>query len=414
MRYITRHIENKVRSYLKQFPVVIITGSRQVGKSTMLKHMFHNNEWKYVSLDLRSVVERINADPDLFVKDIDSNIIIDEAQKAPALFHSLKYLIDKGTPYKIILSGSANFMLLSNVTETLAGRAGILELYPFCIGEVHRKAGTSIITTIYQGKKPEDVSNAKNISLLTDKQNLNNILFGGYPRLLQYKEVEPKLNWFENYITTYIERDLRNLANVGDISDFQRFYKILAFQTGNILNMSTIAGDIGISVPTCKKYLNILEASYQHTLLKPYHMNIRKRLVKSPKVYIVDTGLGNFFMGNDSLDRLKNTGSFGHIVETWVLGEFIKYNNILPRKRNLYYWRTSNGAEIDLIIENGANIIPVEIKTSVQIRRKTIRGLEEFMALKQKAIIPFGIVFYRGEDIYKISNNIWAIPITAI
>jgi len=118
MRYITRHIENKVRSYLKQFPVVIITGSRQAGKSTMLKHMFHNNEWKYVSLDLRSVVERINADPDLFVKDIDSNIIIDEAQKAPALFHSLKYLIDKGTPYKIILSGSANFMLLSNVTET--------------------------------------------------------------------------------------------------------------------------------------------------------------------------------------------------------------------------------------------------------------------------------------------------------
>jgi len=376
--------------------------------------MFSKKGWRYVTLDLRSVVERINTDPDLFVRDIESNIIIDEAQKAPELFHSLKYIVDKGERYKIILSGSANFLLLSNVTETLAGRAAIIELFPFSLSEIHRKGSSSVIDMIYTINKPKDISRFKDVPLLSDRQIWNQVLYGGYPKLLEYKSHEQKQNWLDNYITTYIERDLRNLAQVGDIGDFQRFYKMLAFQSGNILNLSNIARDIGISVPTCKKYLHILEASYQYNLLRPYHMNIRKRLIKSPKVYMLDTGLCNYFIGNDSLDKLKNSGNFGNVLETWVIAEFIKHNSIQRRKKNLYYWRTSNGAEVDLLIEDGKTIIPIEIKSSIRIKPDSIRSLKEFISLDIGRTIPYGFVFYWGDDIYRISDKIWAIPIKAI
>lgn len=414
MKYRPRHLERNLYARLEQFPVVVVTGSRQSGKSTMLQHMFTKTGWRYVTLDLRSTVEKIKADPDLFVKDIDSNIIIDEAQKAPELFHSLKYLVDKKKTYRIILSGSANFLLLAKVTESLAGRAAILELFPFSSGEIYRKASSSVIDMIYNINQAQDISRAKKVSQLSDTQIWGQVLYGGYPKLLEYKSHEQKQNWLDNYITTYLERDLRNLAQVGDIGDFQRFYKMLAFQSGNLLNLSNIASDIGISVPTCKKYLSILEASYQYILLRPYYINIRKRLIKSPKVYILDTGLGNYFIGNDSLDKLKNSGNLGHILETWVIIEFIKHNNIQHRKKNLYFWRTSNGAEVDLLIEDGKKIIPIEIKTTYRIKPESIRGLKEFISLDIGRDIPFGVVFYRGDEVYRISDKIWAIPISMI
>ncbi|MCK5594624.1 DUF4143 domain-containing protein, partial [bacterium] len=230
---------------------------------------------------------------------------------------------------------------------------------------------------------------------------------------LEYKSNEQKQNWLDNYITTYIEKDLRNLAQIGDIGDFQRFYKMLAFQSGNILNLSNISRDIGLSVPTCKKYLHILEASYQYTRLRPYHVNTRKRLIKSPKIYMLDTGLCNYLIGNDSLDKLKNAGSLGSILETWIISEFIKHNNIQRKKKNLYFWRTSNGAEVDLLIENDGKIIPIEIKNSSRIKVESIRGIKEFISMDIDRV-PFGIVLYRGDEAYRISDKIWAVPINAV
>ena len=411
IKYIERHLETKIKKYIKQFPITVLTGPRQAGKSTLLKHVFNKPSWDYINLDQRGILEKINSDPDLFVKDIDSNVIIDEAQKAPNLFHSIKWRVDEGLQYKIILSGSANFHLMHKVTETLAGRAGILELFPFSINEMSKKYNIlDLIVTCKDGDDLIRVLKAKNHSN-GDVAIFQHILYGGFPKPLEYRTGEQKLNWYENYRTTYIERDLRDLAEVANISDFQRFYQMLSLQTGNLINLSTIANNIGITVPTCKKYLQILETSYQYFLLRPYHLNVRKRLIKSPKLYAWDTGLCNYFLGNTSMKQLRSYNNFGNIFENFVIAELAKQNSLLPKRCSLYFWRTSNGAEIDLLIEKDRSIIPIEIKHAVSIARNSIRGILDFMNLKTSKKIPFGIVFYRGDRIYRITEKILAIPI---
>ncbi len=410
MNYIIRQLETKLMQYIKQFPIVVLTGARQSGKSTLLKHLFSSDDWEYINLDQRGILEQINSDPDLFIKDIRSNIIIDEAQKSPNLFHSIKWKIDEGMKYKIILSGSANFHLLQKVTETLAGRAGILELYPLSLSEKHKQH--NLLDLLINTNNINELKNKlKKINLVKDDDIFLYILWGGYPKLLEYKNSEFKLNWFENYRTTYIERDLRDLAQIADLSDFQRFYQLLAFQTGNILNLSNIANEIGITVPTCKKYMQILELSYQYFLLKPYYSNIRKRLIKSPKIYCMDTGLCNFFLENSSRKLLMNSSKLGNLFENSVIVDIMKQNSFLNKKCNMYYWRTSNGTEIDLVIEHGENLIPIEIKSSIKISSVSIRGLTDFLVLKINKKIPYGIVIYRGDRVSQISDKILAVPI---
>ncbi|MBU1122673.1 MAG: ATP-binding protein [Candidatus Omnitrophica bacterium] len=410
MKYIHRQIEGKLKKYVEQFPVIVLTGARQAGKSTLLKQLFKGENWEYVNFDQRGILERVKADPDLFVKDISSNIIIDEAQKVPELFHSIKWRVDEGLKYKIILSGSANFQLLNKVTETLAGRAGVLDLFSFTLSEKHK--GNNILELLFSSKDILKVADKiKTSRFIYDEEIFQHILWGGYPKLCEYKDIESRINWLENYRTTYIERDLRDLTQVADISDFQRFYQMLAFQVGNILNLSNLANDIGVTVPTCKKYSQILQASYQYFLLKPYHLNIRKRLIKSSKIYSWDMGLCNYFLGNTSIKELKESGKLGNIFENYVISEIEKQNSFLIRKSNMYFWRTANGAEVDLVIERGEDIIPIEIKSGVKISNNSIRGLSDFMKLKISKRILFGIVFYRGDKIYRLTDNILAVPI---
>jgi len=403
--YVPRFLEKKLRQYVQQFPVTLLTGARQAGKSTLLKHLFPGESWEYLTLDQRGILHQIQSDPDLFVKNISSNIIIDEAQKCPELFHAIKWRVDEGLKHKIILSGSANFQLMSRVTETLAGRAGVLELFPFSVNEVNR--GRNGLENILDGK-------FKALDKKSDEQMLESMLWGGFPKIFEYRKPEEKKNWFENYRTTYIERDLRDLTQVADLNDFQRFFEKAAFQIGGILNLSNIANDIGITVPTCKKYLHILETSYQFFLLKPYHANISKRLVKSPKLYAWDTGLANYFLGIDSEKYLKSSSFYGSVFENFMITELLKQNSFLSRKAHLYFWRTSSGDEVDVIVDYKNQLIPVEIKSGVQISDGSIAGLLKFMDLKLPQKIPYGIVFYRGDRIMQIRPRIWAVPVTFI
>ncbi|MFZ5799763.1 MAG: ATP-binding protein [Candidatus Omnitrophota bacterium] len=413
MRYIHRLIENKLLAYAKQFPVVVLTGSRQCGKSTLLKHLFKGGSFRYINFDERGMLERALEDPDLFVKDFSSDVIIDEAQKCPQLLHSIKWKVDEGFKCKIILSGSASFQLLYRVTETLAGRAGVLELFPFSINERSPQAGF-LDLALSAGNLKTLVGKISANKPVEDKCILRHILWGGYPKIYEYKNNEFKRNWFENYRTTYLERDLRTLTQVADLSDFQRFYQLLAFQQAGILNLSNLSNEIGITVPTCKRYLQILEASYQYFLLRPYHLNLRKRLVKTPKVYLMDTGMGNFFLGNDSLPLLLSSGRFGNILENWFVAEMVKQNSLRSRRANLYFWRTSGGAEVDLLIEDGERIIPVEVKASVRITDHAIRGLSDFLKLRINKRVDYGVVFYRGRQVLRLSTKIIALPINFI
>ena len=411
MQYINRYLEKKLLTYIKQFPITVLTGPRQSGKSTLLKHLLNNSSWEYINLDQRGTLARIDSDPDLFAKDIQTNIIIDEAQKAPNLFHSLKWRVDQGLKYKIVLSGSANFHLLHKVTETLAGRAGILQLYPFSLTEKFKK--NNILEKILTASTLTNFINTlkTNNLLIPDNIIYHHMLWGGFPKVSEYKNNAAKINWFESYRTTYIEKDLRDLSSIENISDFQKFYQMLAFQTGQIINLSNIANNLGITLPTCKKYLQILEASYQYFILPPYHVNIGKRLIKRPKIYATDTGLCNHFLGLSSLSALRNYNNLGNIFETLVISELIKQNTFLNRKSTFHFWRTSNGAEVDLVITNGQQIIPIEIKHAISITNNSIRGILDFMTLKLLPKPKWGIVFYRGDKIYRINEKIVAVPV---
>ena len=411
MRYKHRWCEKTFFLYLDQFPVVILTGPRQSGKSTLLKNLF-SSQWNCYSLDQRGTLARIIDDPDLFVQDLRGDTIIDEAQKAPDLFHAIKYHIDNIGTIKFILSGSANFRLLKSVTETLAGRAGLIELFPFSLSETKEIPSNFFFHAIFEARNTEDLMQWKPIHIPREEDIFDQIINGGYPKIWEYEEAEQKYIWFENYRSTYIERDLRDLAQLDNLHDFQKLYQLLAFQTANLLNLANIANDIGFSPQTAKKYLRILQSSYQYYLLYPYLENMRKRLIKTPKVYLMDTGIGNFFLENHNQEVLKKSGRFGNIFETWVIGEIVKQISLMIPKPNLYFWRTSNGAEVDLIMERGARLIPIEIKSNVKINPKSLLGIRNFIQMPRDQEIPFGVVIYRGNEIYRIKEKIIAVPLT--
>lgn len=408
MEYLKRHAEALLEKNAAQFPIVVLTGARQCGKSTLLKH-FGADRWHYKTFDHSSLVENARSDPDLFVQHLRDHTILDEAQKVPEIFGSLKARVDENPAERFILSGSANFQLMSSITETFAGRAGVMELYPFAVSEAEGRGQPVFLENLLKGNfHPPPRPKGRPME--------DYLFFGGYPKIFEYKTAEAKQNWFENYKTTYIERDIRNLAQVANLDEFQRLYKMCAFQTGNILNYSSPSQDLGISVPSCTKYISLLETSYQVLILRPYYLNIKKRLVKSPKIYFFDTGLANYLLGNLTFDDLQFRGHLGNIFETWVIAEIIKALSTLIPKPQYHFWRTENDAEIDLLVEWGGNILPVEIKYASRLAPRDIRGFESFVpASRERGLcIRDPIVIYRGSEALPFKNNVTAVPVEYI
>lgn len=410
-RYFKRNLEDKVVKLFKAFPIITITGPRQSGKSTLIKHFIskQKEKWEYISLDDREIVYEIREDPSLFVKSLKSNVAIDEAQKAPDLFHSIKSIVDKGFPYKIILSGSANFLLLKNISESLSGRVGILELLQFSISEVYSREPSKIIETIISATNIDNLfKKLAGIKLLDDQKLLDFILKGSYPKI--YSEKVDRNTLLKSYITTYIERDLRELSQIANLDSFQKVYKSLAFQSSNIVNFSNTSNDIGIDSKTVKNYSSILETSYQCKFVTPYLASTRKRLIKNPKIFFFDTGMVNYFLDNDSIDTMLNRGRWGELLETFVFSEVYKEIKDLSKKIPIYFWRTSNGAEVDFVLEVGNRLYPIEVKSSIKVDHLMLRGLKSFIE-SYKSKVLFGIVFYRGEKVRYIEKNILAIPL---
>ncbi len=411
MPFIARLQQKRLEHFLKQFPVVCLTGSRQTGKSTLLKHV-QKPHWEYVNLDQRSVLEQVQRDPDLFVRDLKTPAILDEAQKAPAVFHSIKAEVDAHPHKRFILSGSANFHLMQNISETLAGRTGILELFPFSVGELLGLPQPRFLSDLLGLRNIADLQAlTKDIKISSLLNPYSYILWGGMPKIWQLSSSQEKTDWFENYRTTYIERDLRNLAQVGNLDDFQKFYQSIAFQTANKLNLSNLAKDIGVSVPTCKRYLDIMRTSYQAFTLPAYHINIRKRLVKTPKCYMLDTGIVSFLLRYESEEMLQKSGRLGVLFETWVLGEIKKVCATLPVMPSFHYWHPHAGYEVDVVLEVGERLYPMEIKHISRLEDGDIRGLQEIMQDITSKQIPFGVLWYRGDRVLTVAPRILAIPV---
>jgi len=373
--YIDRSIKQQVLELKKGFPVVVITGPRQAGKTTFLQHNFPKN--KYFNLEDPITLQIIKDDPTTFFQDNPSNIIIDEVQRFPELLSHIQVLVDQRQEMgSIFLSGSQNLLLSEKVSQTLAGRAAYQTVLPFSLEEL------------------------KNADLL-GKNRFNQILKGGYPSIY-VRDISPN-TYFKQYIATYTERDVRQIRNVSELSQFQKFMILLAGRVGQILNVSSLASDVGISPNTAEDWISILEASYVVYRLQPYFKNVGKRLIKSPKLYFYDTGLLTTLLKIHDKESLQSHYLIGNIFENFAVSEFVKAINNSEISAQLYYYRDNHGNEVDLIVDRGDHQIPIEIKLSASYSSDFFKGITYWNEIVKG---NRGYVVYGGKEKIMVKDQI--------
>jgi len=356
-----------IKKASRTFPSIVITGPRQSGKTTLLKKLFSTTH-SYYNLESPDLRLRINEDPLGFLSQIKQPVILDEIQYAPFLLQYIKTLIDENRkPNQWLLTGSQNFTLMQNVSESLAGRAAILTLMPL-----------TEIEKIGNGQKSLSPSQMFSFNKSIIKQPaadlLTSLLLGSYPEIVVNKKVDRQI-WCGSYINTYLERDIRNLKQVGDLGEFERFLRACAVRTGQLLDLSGMAGELGISVSTAKRWLSLLQTGYQIYLLYPYYKNIGKRLIKRPKLYFTDTALASYLLGLHNEQTLYNSPHFPALFETFIVLDFLKRFYNFGNLPSLYYLRTRDRLEVDLILELEGLLYLLEIKSSSTIKPKHASSL---------------------------------------
>ena len=377
---IQREAEEELAFLATQFKVVAVTGPRQSGKTTLVRKVFDNKP--YANLENPDIRKFAIEDPRGFLSNYPEGAVLDEIQRAPELFSYLQQIVDEQDKYGLfVLTGSNNFLLNDNISQSLAGRVGYLFLLPLTLNEIN----------------PE--SNQSNRLLFT----------GGYPELHQ-KTIDPA-KYYANYIRTDIERDVRLIKNIGDLYTFERFLRLCAGRTGQILNMSNLASEVGVDVKTIGSWIGVLEASFIVFRLLPYHKNYNKRIVKMPKLYFYDTGLATSLMGIDDISQLTIHPFRGSLFENLVVVDFLKrlYNH--GKQNNLYYWRDNTGNEIDLLIKPDNVRIPVEIKSGQTINNDFLKGLKFWQKLTKT---EGGFLVYAGDTAQKRSQSITIVPVHKI
>jgi hypothetical protein len=416
MNYLQRSITNVIVSRIHSEQIVVVTGARQTGKTTLCEYLLPrllNLPFAYISFDDPDERLRFQHSAITILESLEQPLIIlDEVQKIPSLFDPLKYVVDKqkksGLNKNYILTGSSQLLLMKNIKETLAGRVALFHLYPFSLSEVSGAGSSPLMTKIFREKtlnyKDVKLFNISAPDVIRNAINFRNehLAWGGYPPVWMRKSEVDKLNWLKDYRQTYLERDIFDVGQVANIDTFAVAQKILCARTAQIFSISEISRDLSISVNTVKRYINLLAMSFQCHLLRPYYENIGKRLIKSPKIFFPDVGLNRIVLGDTKV-------SSGASYETWIFSELIKWKQLQPVEPDLFFYRSAGGLEIDFLICGERTILPVEVKVSEKVSYADGRAIEQFIS-EHKKTSTIGIIVYRGKFLQEIRKNIWAIP----
>lgn len=394
----SRILAKTILKAIKTFPAVVVTGPRQSGKTTLLKMLFSKTH-RFTSLEDPDIRIRAKEDPLSFLEENKPPVIIDEIQYVPELLSYIKTRIDeKRKPGQWLFTGSQNFVLMQGLSQSLAGRAAVLSLLPFSYSERIDRASQAKDTVLWLKELNVHKMSKGNISLSEF------ILRGNYPEIATKRAVDRQL-WCGSYISTYLERDVRSLAKIGDLSQFERFLKLCAARTAQLLNLSEMAKDIGISVPTAKRWLSIMETSHQIYLLQPYYKNLGKRLVKSPKLYFNDTALASYLLGLNDTEALINNPNFGNLFETMIISDFLKRFLHFGQMPSMYYLRTRDGLEIDLVLEIGQKLHLFEIKSAMTVIPKHASSLIKIIS-GLKSPVKSAAVISRSQNNYTLKKGI--------
>ena len=410
---IRRYLQDLTLESLKYFPVVLLTGARQVGKSTLAQALIKGSwDATYFTLDDRTTLDAALRDPDGFVSGLPMPVIIDEVQKAPDLLRAIKRSVDQNRRLgQYLLTGSANIMTLSTVSESLAGRIALHSLHPFCWSEFLEKPAPMIIKDLFRGIDSKKLlKNYSRISLKDYKARLiERVLRGGYPSPALMESDQAREQWFSSYRQTYLERDLLNIKSIENLPDFNRLLSLAALRTGRLVNLSDLSRETGLPFTTLRRYMNLLEVTYQISFIRPYFTHLGKRLVKTPKLYFNDTGMATHLMGVNEWKALENQGQAGPMVETWVACELLKLMPVLDHRFRLCFWRTQTGQEVDFLMEKAGKVVAIEVKWGRQIDESDRRNLSR-LAEDLKERLLFSVVLYSGVESVPLGPKTVAMP----
>lgn len=390
-----RSAEPLLKEALNTAPCVLLTGARQVGKSTLSLSL----DYEYRVFDNLSQREAALADAQGYAASLPRPAVLDEIQKVPSLLESIKIEIDKNRKNgSFLLTGSANVLDMKTAKDTLAGRIIEVAMWPLSQKELHHKPEENIIETLFRqgvdGLTPAPIS-YDNL--------LNAVILGGYPEIHKIGSVLGRSLWFNSYISTYVERDIRDVGELRDITAFIRFFNIIAPRSGGLLNKSDLANDANLSEVTTSNYLSMLSMIYQVSLLPAYSSNVSKRFIKAPKLYLTDSGIFCHLLDIQSAQDLHQSPHKGRVIENFVYGELLKHLSYSATKSGLFHYRTSDKKEIDFILERNDQLIAIEIKSGQSVTKEAFKHIIDLQNKSSKKVL--GIVFYSGEHILSFCEN---------